>query len=158
MFWSWLKSGKVKSNAKSRSNRCLVCNFPNLCLERLVPVPHWLRNAATYNKKDQNYPPRHLQLAIRNDEELNKLLSPWCKQLLKVVTEKIIRGYNYVRNKVRSTHAYRVLSSHLGGSSSSYVYYLRPLLCDVPGVLTTTNKNLSQQQEYMKPSELYNVD
>ncbi|KAK2720814.1 hypothetical protein QYM36_004627 [Artemia franciscana] len=68
------KGGKVKGKAKSRSNRANL-QFP---VGRIHPVMEYLAaevlelagNAARDNKKT-----RHLQLAIRNDEELNELLS-----------------------------------------------------------------------------------
>ncbi|XP_051858143.1 uncharacterized protein LOC117563576 [Drosophila albomicans] len=92
-------SGKVKGKAKSRSNRAGL-QFPVGRIHRLLRkgnyaervgagAPVYLAavmeylaaevlelagNAARDNKKTRIIP-RHLQLAIRNDEELNKLLS-----------------------------------------------------------------------------------
>ncbi|XP_076274753.1 histone H2A-like [Rhynchophorus ferrugineus] len=91
--------GKVKGKAKSRSNRAGL-QFPVGRIHRLLRkgnyperegagAPVYLAavmeylaaevlelagNAARDNKKTKIIP-RHLQLAIRNDEELNKLLS-----------------------------------------------------------------------------------
>ncbi|XP_046685602.1 histone H2A-like [Homalodisca vitripennis] len=94
------KGGKVKGKAKSRSSRAGL-QFPVGRIHRLLrkgnyaervgagaPVYTWpavmeylaaevlelAGNAARDNKKTRIIP-RHLQLAIRNDEELNKLLS-----------------------------------------------------------------------------------
>lgn len=93
------KGGKVKGKAKNRSN-CAGLQFPVGCIYRLLRkanyaervgagVPVYLvavmeylavevlelaGNAARDNKKTKIIP-RHLQLAIRKDEELNKLLS-----------------------------------------------------------------------------------
>merc|ERR1712117_788811 len=93
------KGGKVKSKAKSRSSRAGL-QFPVGRIHRmlrkgnyaervgagapvyLAAVTEYLAaeilelagNAARDNKKTRIIP-RHLQLAIRNDEELNKLLS-----------------------------------------------------------------------------------
>ncbi|XP_059047790.1 histone H2B-like isoform X2 [Achroia grisella] len=93
------KGGKVKGKAKSRSNRAGL-QFPVGRIHRLLRngnyaervgagAPVYLAavmeylaaevlelagNAASDNKKTRIIP-RHLQLAIRNDEELNKLLS-----------------------------------------------------------------------------------
>merc|ERR1712020_818215 len=85
------KGGKVKNKAKSRSSRAGL-QFPVGRIHRLlrkgnyaervgVGAPVYLAavmeylagNAARDNKKTRIIP-RHLQLAIRNDEELNKLL------------------------------------------------------------------------------------
>src|SRR5579871_6358730 len=92
------KGGKVKSKAKSRSSRAGL-QFPVGRIHRLLRkgnyaervgagAPVYLAavleylaaevlelagNAARDNKKTRIIP-RHLQLAIRNDEELNKLL------------------------------------------------------------------------------------
>merc|ERR1711946_77424 len=93
------KGGKVKGKSKSRSNRAGL-QFPVGRIHRLlrkgnyaervgVGAPVYLAavmeylaaevlelagNAARDNKKTRIIP-RHLQLAIRNDEELNKLLA-----------------------------------------------------------------------------------
>ncbi|XP_072392616.1 histone H2A-like [Diabrotica undecimpunctata] len=93
------KGGKVKGKAKSRSNRAGF-QFPLGRIHRLLRkgiyaetvgagAPAYLsvvmeyltaeilelaENAARDNKKIRVIP-KHLQLAIRNDEELNKLLS-----------------------------------------------------------------------------------
>lgn len=93
------KGGKVKGKAKSRSNRAGL-QFPVGRIHRLLRrgnyaervgagAPVYLAavleylaaevlelagNAARDNKKSRIIP-RHLQLAIKNDEELNKLLS-----------------------------------------------------------------------------------
>ncbi|XP_029160717.1 histone H2A-like [Nylanderia fulva] len=93
------KGGKIKGKAKSRSNRAGL-QFPVGRIHRLLRkgnyaervgagAPVYLAavmeylaaevlelagNAARDNKKTRIIP-RHLQLAIRNDEELNKLLS-----------------------------------------------------------------------------------
>ena len=93
------KGGKVRSKAKSRSSRAGL-QFPVGRIHRLLRrgnyatrvgagAPVYLSavleylsaeilelagNAARDNKKTRIIP-RHLQLAIRNDEELNKLLS-----------------------------------------------------------------------------------
>ncbi|XP_056280791.1 histone H2A-like isoform X1 [Pseudoliparis swirei] len=56
-------SGKTRAKAKTRSSRAGL-QFPILELAG---------NAARDNKKTRIIP-RHLQLAVRNDEELNKLL------------------------------------------------------------------------------------
>uniref|UniRef100_A0A8V0X2J5 Histone H2A n=1 Tax=Gallus gallus TaxID=9031 RepID=A0A8V0X2J5_CHICK len=57
------QGGKARAKAKSRSSRAGL-QFPILELAG---------NAARDNKKTRIIP-RHLQLAVRNDEELNKLL------------------------------------------------------------------------------------
>ena len=93
------KGGKVRSKAKSRSSRAGL-QFPVGRIHRLLRRGHYAErvgagapvylaavleylsaeilelagNAARDNKKTRIIP-RHLQLAIRNDEELNKLLS-----------------------------------------------------------------------------------
>ena len=92
------KGAKIKSKPKSRSSRAGI-QFPVSCIHRLLRngnyservgagAPVYLAavleylsaevlelagNAARDNKKSRIIP-RHLQLAIRNDEELNKLL------------------------------------------------------------------------------------
>ena len=93
------KGGKVKSKAKSRSVRAGL-QFPVGRVHRLLKEGHYAErvgavapvylaavveylcaeilelagHAARDNKKTR-ISPRHMQLAIRNDEELNKLLS-----------------------------------------------------------------------------------
>ena len=93
------KGGKVKGKAKSRSSRAGL-QFPVGRIHRLLRKGNYAErvgagapvymaavmeylaaevlelagNAARDNKKTRIIP-RHLQLAIRNDEELNKLLS-----------------------------------------------------------------------------------
>ena len=93
------KGGKVKGKAKSRSNRAGL-QFPVGRIHRLLRKGNYAQrvgagapvylaavmeylaaeilelagNAARDNKKTRIIP-RHLQLAIRNDEELNKLLA-----------------------------------------------------------------------------------
>ena len=99
MMSSGGKGGKAKSKAKSRSSRAGL-QFPVGRIHRLLrkgncsekvgagapvymaAVMEYLAaeilelagNAARDNKKSRIIP-RHLQLAIRNDEELNKLLA-----------------------------------------------------------------------------------
>ena len=93
------KGGKVRSKAKSRSSRAGL-QFPVGRIHRLLRKGNYAKrvgagapvylaavleylsaeilelagNAARDNKKTRIIP-RHLQLAIRNDEELNRLLS-----------------------------------------------------------------------------------
>jgi len=93
------KGGKVKGKAKSRSSRAGL-QFPVGRIHRLLRKGNYAKrvgagapvymaavmeylaaeilelagNAARDNKKSRIIP-RHLQLAIRNDEELNKLLA-----------------------------------------------------------------------------------
>ncbi len=93
------KGAKVKAKAKSRSSRAGL-QFPVGRMHRLLRKGHYAErigsgapvylaavleylsaeilelagNAARDNKKTRIIP-RHLQLAIRNDEELNRLLS-----------------------------------------------------------------------------------
>ena len=93
------KGGKVKGKAKSRSSRAGL-QFPVGRIHRLLRKGNYAKrvgagapvymaavmeylaaeilelagNAARDNKKTRIIP-RHLQLAIRNDEELNKLLA-----------------------------------------------------------------------------------
>jgi histone H2A len=93
------KGGKVRSKAKSRSSRAGL-QFPVGRIHRLLRKGNYAQrvgagapvylaavleylsaeilelagNAARDNKKTRIIP-RHLQLAIRNDEELNRLLS-----------------------------------------------------------------------------------
>eukprot|EP00795_Rhopilema_esculentum_P002642 gene2643-biopygen1047 len=67
--------GKAKAKARSRTSRAGL-QFPvGPVLEYLsAEILELAGNAARDNKKSRIIP-RHLQLAIRNDEELNKLLS-----------------------------------------------------------------------------------
>ncbi|NWZ00763.1 H2AJ protein, partial [Loxia curvirostra] len=93
------QGGKVRAKAKSRSSRAGL-QFPVGRVHRLLRKGNYAErvgagapvymaavleyltaeilelagNAARDNKKTHPPPPRHLQLAIRNDEELNKLL------------------------------------------------------------------------------------
>jgi len=93
------KGGKAKAKAKSRSSRAGL-QFPVGRIHRYLRKGHYASrvgsgapvylaavleylsaeilelagNAARDNKKSRIVP-RHLQLAVRNDEELNKLLS-----------------------------------------------------------------------------------
>ena len=93
------KGGKVRTKAKTRSTRAGL-QFPVGRMHRLLRKGNYVKrvgagapvylaavleylsaeilelagNAARDNKKTRIIP-RHLQLAIRNDEELNKLLS-----------------------------------------------------------------------------------
>ncbi|CAB4066302.1 H2A [Lepeophtheirus salmonis] len=76
------KGGKVKGKAKSRSSRAGLHVWGAGAPVYLAAVMEYLAaevlelagNAARDNKKTRIIP-RHLQLAIRNDEELNKLLA-----------------------------------------------------------------------------------
>ena len=93
------KSGKVRAKGKNRSSRAGL-QFPVGRIHRLLRKGHYAErvgagapvylaavleylsaeilelagNAARDNKKSRIIP-RHLQLAVRNDEELNRLLS-----------------------------------------------------------------------------------
>ncbi|CAB4053942.1 H2A [Lepeophtheirus salmonis] len=72
------KGGKAKGKSKSRSSRAGL-QFPVGRIHRLLQylaaeILELAGNAARDNKKTRIIP-RHLQLAIRNDEELNKLLA-----------------------------------------------------------------------------------
>ncbi|KAK4337046.1 hypothetical protein RND71_044122 [Anisodus tanguticus] len=164
------KGGKVKSKAKSRSNRAGL-QFPVGRIHRLLRkgayaervgagAPVYLAavleylaaevlelagNAARDNKKTRIIP-RHLQLAIRNDEELNKLLSgvtiaqggvlPNIQALLKrnidnhdkgTVTiviedeEDIWQAYNLIRrgDSVRSSTYRKVITESSTGTTGS---------------------------------------
>uniref|UniRef100_A0A8C4X2S3 Histone H2A n=1 Tax=Erpetoichthys calabaricus TaxID=27687 RepID=A0A8C4X2S3_ERPCA len=62
--------GKARAKAKTRSSRAGL-QFPVGRVHRLLRK--LAGNAARDNKKTRIIP-RHLQLAVRNDEELNKLL------------------------------------------------------------------------------------
>ncbi|KAG8507264.1 Histone H2A type 1-C [Galemys pyrenaicus] len=70
------QGGKARAKAKSRSSRAGL-QFPVGRVHRLLRKGNYAErlagNAARDNKKTRIIP-RHLQLAIRNDEELNKLL------------------------------------------------------------------------------------
>ncbi|ROT69008.1 histone H2A [Penaeus vannamei] len=85
------KGGKVKGKSKSRSSRAGL-QFPVGRIHRLLRkgnyaervgagAPVYLAAVMEYlaaevlELAEDPYHPRHLQLAIRNDEELNKLLS-----------------------------------------------------------------------------------
>ena len=67
------KGGKVKGKAKSRSSRAGL-QFPVGQIHRLLRKGNYAGNASRDNQKTRIIP-RHFQLAIRNDEELNKLLA-----------------------------------------------------------------------------------
>ncbi|ELK29781.1 PREDICTED: histone H2A type 1 [Myotis davidii] len=75
------QGGKARAKAKTRSSRAGL-QFPVGRVHRLLRKGNYAErvgagapagNAARDNKKTRIIP-RHLQLAIRNDEELNKLL------------------------------------------------------------------------------------
>ena len=93
------KGSKVKAKAKSRSSRAGL-QFPVSRIHRLLKKGHYavrivtgapvylaavlgylsaeileLAGKAARDNKKTSIIPRHLKLAIRNDEELNKLLS-----------------------------------------------------------------------------------
>ncbi|RXG54604.1 hypothetical protein Avbf_13217 [Armadillidium vulgare] len=108
------KGGKVKAKSKTRSSRAGL-QFPIGRIHRLLRkgnyaervgagAPVYLAavmeysaaevlelagNAARDNKKTRIIP-RHLQLAIRNDEELNKLLSDLMLVVFEIRREKIV--------------------------------------------------------------------
>ncbi|CAH1384348.1 unnamed protein product, partial [Tenebrio molitor] len=118
------KGGKVKGKAKSRSSRAGL-QFPVGRIHRLLRkgnyaervgagAPVYLAavmeylaaevlelagNAARDNKKTRIIP-RHLQLAIRNDEELNKLLSELRSP--KAVSYRTFRPYFYPKKPRRN--------------------------------------------------------
>ena len=86
------KGGKIKGKSKSRSNRAGL-QFPVGRIHRLLRKENYaervgagapvclaaevleLAGNAARDNKNTRIIPRHLQLAIRNDEELNKLHS-----------------------------------------------------------------------------------
>ncbi|KAK9878224.1 hypothetical protein WA026_021240 [Henosepilachna vigintioctopunctata] len=133
------KGGKVKGKSKSRSSRAGL-QFPVGRIHRLLRkgnyaervgagAPVYLAavmeylaaevlelagNAARDNKKTRIIP-RHLQLAIRNDEELNKLLSG--VTIAQVVSFPIYRPYSYPRRPKRNHKYLRYLSV-----GQTYVY------------------------------------
>ena len=79
------KGGKVKAKSETRSSRAGL-QFPVGRIHRLLRngnyaervgagAPVYLAGNAARDNKKTRIVPRHLQLAIRNDEELNKILS-----------------------------------------------------------------------------------
>ncbi|XP_016104647.1 histone H2A-like [Sinocyclocheilus grahami] len=90
------KTGKARSKAKTRPSRAEL-QFPDGRVHRLLRKGHYAERAgapvylvavleyltaeilelagnAAWDNKKTRIIPRHLQLAVRNDEELNKLL------------------------------------------------------------------------------------
>ncbi|KAL9703084.1 hypothetical protein quinque_006602 [Culex quinquefasciatus] len=72
------KGGKVKGASKTRSSRAGL-QFPVGRIHRLLRKGNYAERIGAggpvYLAAKTRIIPRHLQLAIRNDEELNKLLS-----------------------------------------------------------------------------------
>ncbi|KAB7499460.1 Histone H2A-beta, sperm [Armadillidium nasatum] len=129
------KGGKVKAKSKTRSSRAGL-QFPVGRIHRLLRkgnyaervgagAPVYLAavmeylaaevlelagNAARDNKKTRIIP-RHLQLAIRNDEELNKLLSG-VTIALKEVFFLISRQFSFPRRPKRKRKKDEVWEKH----------------------------------------------
>merc|ERR1712071_398928 len=156
------KGGKVRSKGKTRSSRAGL-QFPVGRIHRmlrkgnyaervgagapvyLAAVMEYLAaevlelagNAARDNKKTRIIP-RHLQLAIRNDEELNKLLSG--VRLLKVACCPTSRPFSFPKRRNRLRPApraaarrarptrrninVRTISSHSATSSTILSFFL----------------------------------